>query len=122
MSAPLSQLVWAVSLLDYCPDVDVVGVRVGLDPWVRPGGVVDVADVDVHVSGWADAVRMASVLRLVEGPGRTSERYDGAALGWRTWSGWAPDGSRDLPVRVKLTAAEVIADPDGAGRGLGVAS
>jgi hypothetical protein len=109
MAVPLSQMVWAVTLLDYCPDVDVLSVRVHMDPWMGPGGLVDVAEVGVHVRGWENAARLAATLRLAEGAGRTSERFDGAALGWRTWSGWVPDGSRDLPVRVEVIASEVIA-------------
>jgi hypothetical protein len=110
MTVPLSQMVWAVSVLDYCPNVQVLGMSIDADPWVRPDGRVYVAEVHVHVGGWTDAKRVAGVLRLTETEGRTSEGYSGMVMGWRKWSGWVPDGSRDLPVRVEVTAAEVIAD------------
>jgi len=113
MAARLQEVAWVVSMLDYCPDVDVLSLRVGADHLEAARDVlVDVVEVDVHVRGWAQAGDLARVLRLSEGPGRTSESDRGEAMGWRTWTGWAPDGSEQVPVWVSVCAAEPVFRPE----------
>lgn len=108
MAARLHEMAWVVSLLDYCPDVDVLGLH------VRAGDIeagqcllVDMVELDVHVRDWAQAEAVARALRLSEGAGKATESGYGR-LEWRVWSGWVPDGSKQLPVWVRVEAAEPV--------------
>jgi hypothetical protein len=103
MAASLRELVWAAGLLEHCPDVDALTVRVEAD-WLRADPRhVPILQMDVHAATCEDAVRLVSPLGLAARAGRES---DGGQRQWRTWAGWVPDASRVLPVNLRVTAAE----------------
>jgi hypothetical protein len=106
MSASIHELVWAAMLLDGCPNVDVLTVRVESDEFLVAHDRVPAITVDVHARSQADAERLSGALRLGEVEGRVSEsEYNGLSV-WRTWQGWAADGSRDAAVWVSVTGSD----------------
>lgn len=107
-------LVWAVALLECVPSVEVlsIGVRRGrlYDVDGTNGRDVDTIDVDVHAESWSEALRLVQALGLREDTdaARVTESSNGGSMGFRTWRGWAAEGSHELPVCVEVTAAEVV--------------
>ena len=109
MSAGAHELVWAVVLLEGCPDVEVVSVRVGSDSFWLGHHTVSVIDVDVHAGSQEQAETLARSLRLGEAEGRVTEcEYYGPSV-WRTWQGWVADGSREAAVWVRVTGSDLVA-------------
>ena len=66
---------------------------------------VPVIAVDVHAKGHADAIELAHALRLAEVEGRVTESEMFGTTIWRTFRGWAADGSREAAVLVQVTGA-----------------
>jgi hypothetical protein len=108
MTAKLHDLVWAAALLDSCPDVEVIGVRVESDWLDVSGGSVPAVTLDVHAGSQADAVRLALALRLREVEGRVTESEFLGRSEWRAFRGWVADGSRDAAVLVQVTGADRV--------------
>lgn len=108
MAARLQEIAWVVSMLDYCPDVEVLDLRVSAgDVETGQRVLVDVVEVAIQVKDWCQADALAASLRLTEGSGRVNESRYGR-LEWRTWTGWVPEGSEQLPVWVSVTAGETV--------------
>jgi hypothetical protein len=114
MSALAHDLVWAAGLLEGCPNVEVIGLRVDVDSLHLPeaSGPVPLVVLDVHAASQADAAVLASSLQLREVAGRVTESEWYGTSVWRTWQGWAAEGSRDAAVVVRVTGADRIAGSD----------
>ena len=112
MAAGLHELVWVAVLLDSCPEVPVLGLRLYPSDLEVGGGYVPVTVVDVHAASHGDAETLAAVLGLREDPTRrrVSESEFYGATEWREWSGWVADGSRESAVVVQVTAGDRIVD------------
>jgi len=109
MSAGAHELVWAAVLLDCCPNVDVLSVRVQADSFWLAGDQVPVIGVDVHAGSQADAEQLSRTLRLGEVEGRVTESEHYGTAVWRKWQGWAADGSHEAAVWVSVTGADYAA-------------
>jgi hypothetical protein len=108
MGAQLHDLVWVAVLLDSCPDIEVIAVRVDSDWLDVAGGSIPTITLDVHARSQDDAIRLALALHLREVEGRITEcEYLGRSQ-WRTFRGWASDGSREAAVSVQVTGADRI--------------
>ncbi|MGL5930189.1 MAG: hypothetical protein ACRCY8_14750 [Dermatophilaceae bacterium] len=110
-------------VLDGCPDVEALRVDTSSD-WVRLGQArasVDSVDLHVHAGSHADARVLAGALGLVEDSAEhrvVENDYGLPPQEWRTWAGWVPDACREVPVRVRVVAADdapaIDPAPDGA--------
>lgn len=107
MASNTHELVWAAVLLDACPNVEALSVDVRSGLWFQDGHAVPVIRVDVHAGSQADAAELAGALHLREVEGRVTESDYGCSV-WRTWSGWAADGSREAAVVVSVTGADTM--------------
>ena len=90
------ELVWAVVLLEGCPDVEVLSVGVeSASLWVGERRVPTIG-VDVHAGSQEQAETLARSLRLGEVEGRVTESEDYGPSVWRTVAGlgrrWVPGG------------------------------
>lgn len=110
MGAKLHDLVWAAVLLDSCPDVGVIGVRVDSDEINVANDYVPSITLDVHARSQADALRLALALHLREGEGRVTESEYLGRSQWRTFAGWVADGSREAAVLVQVTGSDYLSD------------
>lgn len=108
MAARAHELVWAAVLLDGCPNVEVLTLGVESNSFWVGGDLVPVIEVDVHAKRPADAELLARALGLGEVHGRVTESVDGDLAVWRTWQGWAPEGSHEAAVWVKVTGADHV--------------
>ena len=108
MAATLHDLVWAAVLLDSCPDVEVLGVRVESDEINVANDYVPSITLDVHARSHADATRLATALHLSEVEGRVTESAYSGRSEWRNFRGWAADGSHDAAVLVQVTGADRV--------------
>jgi hypothetical protein len=108
MAAGAHELVWSAVLLDGCPNVDVIALRVESDWFTLGHHQVPMIGVDVNARSQADAETLARALRLTEVEGRVTDGNDGP-VAWRTWQGWAADGSHEAPVSVTVTGADEVA-------------
>jgi hypothetical protein len=108
MAARLHELVWVAVLLDSCPNVEALSIRVEGD-WLTTGPCesVPVIGVHVHAGGQADAAALARALRLGAVEGRCTDSEYGTSE-WRTWRGWVADGSREAAVSVEVTGADLL--------------
>lgn len=111
MHASSHEVAWVATVLEDLPDVDVLSVRVeSASIEVGPDRTyVPAMELDIHADGWGDAIVLAKALHLHEIGGRKTESEYGVSV-WRTWAGWATEGSHEVPVRVVITAAEREAD------------
>ncbi|MGL5823709.1 MAG: hypothetical protein ACRCYU_02550 [Nocardioides sp.] len=113
MRASVWDLVWVAGVLDHCPQVPALSVAVRTGGLIRNDGrSVEVVELDVHARSLAAGRQLAHFLGLVEDETayRVTECRDGVSLAWRTWTGWVPDASRDVPVRVEVVASDAIDD------------
>lgn len=109
MSASLHEVVWATGLLEYCPDVQVLSLRVDTDVAFIAHEAVPMTVLGLHVAGIDGAAGLAVALGLREDPtGRLTPDTGRGPLNWRTWRGWAAEGSRESAVWVELTASEYV--------------
>jgi len=121
MATGVHELVWVAVLLDSCPDVQVLGVRVDATTLGLGYEWVPLTVLDVHANSQADAQALALALGLREVPARRkvteSERY--GASEWRVWSGWVADASRESAVLVEVTGADRLPQREPADLGPG---
>jgi hypothetical protein len=108
MATGLHELVWAAVLLDGCPNVDVLGVRVDATSERIAGEYVPLLVLDVHAGSQDDAAALADSLALREVEGRVTESDLFGPKQWRNWCGWVPDGSREAPVWVEVTGCDLV--------------
>jgi hypothetical protein len=111
MGTRAHELVWAAVLLDGCPNVEVLTVRVESDSFWLGGDRVPVIALDVHAASQVDAATLAEslLLRENEGERRYTTSPDYGTSEWRTWEGWVPDGSREAAAWVAVTGADRVA-------------
>jgi hypothetical protein len=109
MATRAHELVWAAVLLEVCPNVETIGLRVDSDSFWIGGEHVPVITVDVHARGQSEAERLARALRLGEVEARISESEHYGPCEWRTWQGWAAEGSRQAAVWVSVTGSDYAA-------------
>lgn len=117
MAGSMHEFAAVTSVLQRCPDVDVISVDVDSaystsEQTVRDrsGQHVEPIVLNVHVQGWAGAARLAEALRLTERPEQRTtfpDTYGSGVWDRRRWMGWCADASRSVPVQVEVHAAEL---------------
>lgn len=113
MAARSHELAWVAALLESLPPVELLDVEVASrSMWVGNESVPSIT-LRVQAGDWTSGNRLADAMRLREGERRRSEGTC-MVLEFRSWSGWAAEGSREAAVWVEITAGEEVGSLDGA--------
>jgi hypothetical protein len=110
MVVSLSDLTAVITMLTACPDVPVAAIDFTHSEIAANGTSTDIIDLRIHAISRSAARTLANTLTLDEDTAarQVSEpTLPGARpLLWRSWAGWAPNSTHDIPIRIEIVTCD----------------